>query len=161
MKINGEDVYLYSPFDIKRWSEEELESETSLLIKKYNPNADTMYELALNIEILANMNYLFGEMIARLTTEFELSKLDVDTTEDKAVYRLRNAWIGEGKTPSIDFFKAQASELVKEERARTYKKLEMLNRFKRAYSAFEEKINAIKKKMESIKYEEFGGTNGL
>lgn len=156
MQINGEEVYLYSPFDVKRWTNEEVERETGLLIKRYNPNADTMYQLALNVETLANINYLFGEMIARLEFEYGVLKEQVKQKEDKAVYTLRNEWHNE-RVPNIDYFKARASELVETERTRCLEKLEMLNRFKYAYKVYEEKINAVKKKMDSIKYEEFGG----
>lgn len=160
MLINGEKVYLYNPFDVKRWTDDEIEKEVSMLIREYDPEADTMYMIASNIEVLANINYLYGEMIARLTEDHAMSKLDVDVKEDQAFYKLRKSWVGDGKAPSIDYFKAQAREITKEDREKVMKKLEMISRFKYSYESYCEKINALKKKMDSIKYEEFGGVNG-
>ena len=160
MLINGEKVYLYSPFDVKRWTDQEIEKEVATLIKEYNPDADTMYLLSNNVEILANIQYLYGEMISRITHEYEMLKLQVGVMEDKAAHTLRSSWIGDGKAPAMSYFEAQARELAKDEREKMLMKYEMLTRFKFSYDSYEAKINAIKKKIESIRYEEFGGMNG-
>lgn len=159
MLINGEKVYLYSPFDVKRWTYEEIEKECGELNRQYNPNADTMYELSLNVETLSNICYLFGEIIARTNKEHAMKKLEVDAKENRMVYTLRNQW-DDGKAPAIKYFESQAAELVADERRKELELKEMCDRFKRAYEAYSEMINAIKKKMDSIKYEEFGGMHG-
>ena len=60
----------------------------------------------------------------------------------------------------MSYFEAQARELAKDEREKMLMKYEMLTRFKFSYDSYEAKINAIKKKIDSIRYEEFGGMNG-
>lgn len=80
-----EKLYLFNPFQIKSWSVEQIEKEVSELIKAYRKDGDTMYEMASNVEIMANITYLYGEMIARLTKEHSLQKLDTDAKENKQI----------------------------------------------------------------------------
>lgn len=159
MIINGEEVYLYSPFQVKRWTEEEIEKEVHILLKRYNSNADTMYTMSENIETIANINYLYGEMVSRLENELATLKLEADSEESKAIYLLRQEWIAENpkeKVPAMSYFEAKAETSVKEKRERQYRTKAMLSRFKYAYDSMEQKMNAIKKKQEAIKYEEWG-----
>lgn len=163
MIINGEKVYLYSPFQAKRWTEEEIELEVADLFKKYNPDADTMYLLSENIETIANINYLYGEMVSRLENELAMVKLEADSDESKAVYLYRREWVAENpkeKPPAMSYFEAKAEASVKEKREKQYKLKAMLSRFKYAYDSMEQKMNAIKKKQDAIKYEEWGNMNG-
>lgn len=158
MIIDGEKVYLFNPWQIKRWTDDEICAQVNELIRRYDPNADTMYELSMDIEIISDIQYLYGEMISRLTNEVATSKLANDSEEAKAVVRTRKNWIldnpGE-KAPAIGYFEAQASEIVREARNKQYDKNSDLTRFKYAYESMESKMNALKKKLESIKYEEF------
>ena len=55
----------------------------------------------------------------------------------------------------MSYFEAKASEFVKEDREKQFEIQSDLTRFKYAYDSIENKMNAIKKKMESIKFEEF------
>lgn len=157
MLINGEEVYLYNPFDVKRWTVEDIEKEVGILTKKYFKNPDSMYEYSNNIEILSNIMYLFGEMISRCNEEFALMKLDVDYEENKEKRDLRKQWIEttNEKAPAMEYFEAAAKVKVKEKRKATLDKKSQAERFRYAYDSYQEKINALKKKMESIKYEEF------
>ena len=158
MIIDGEKIYLFNPWQIKRWKEDEICAQVNELIKKYDPNADTMYQLSMDIEIISDIQYLYGEMISRLANEVATSKLRNDTAEAKAVVRLRKNWIldnpGE-KAPAMSYFEAQACESIQEERDKQNTASSDLTRFKYAYESMEAKMNALKKKLESIKYEEF------
>ncbi len=158
MIIGGEEVYLYSPFDVKRWTEEEIEKEVGALLKKYNPKANAMFEFADDIEILANIMYLYGEMVSRLENEYSIKKLEVDYLEAKEVRDLRKRWseTTSDKAPAMSYFEAEAKVKVKEERQKALDIQSQSRRFKYAYNSFEEKINALKKKMDAIKFEEFG-----
>ena len=158
MLINGEEVYLYNPFDVKRWTYEDIEKEVGMLVKKYNPNANAMFEYANNIEILSNIMYLFGEIISRCNEEYALMKLDVDYEENKEKKDLRKRWseTTSEKPPAMDYFEAEAKVKVKEKRQKTLDKKSQAERFRYSYDSYQEKINALKKKMESIKFEEFG-----
>ena len=79
-----EKTYLYNPFDVKLWSDEMIEKQVRQLLPRYKHDDDTMYGMASNVETLANIMYLFGEMIARLTKDYGLSKIDCDAKEKKA-----------------------------------------------------------------------------
>ena len=152
-----EKLYLFNPFQIKDWDDDQIKDQVNALITKYDNGADTMYQLSMNVEILANINYLYGEKIARLTKKLALKKLDTDSKEAKQVYFSRKEWAKENteKAPAMSYFEAKASEFVKEDREKQFEIQSDLTRFKYAYDSIENKMNAIKKKMESIKFEEF------
>lgn len=158
MIIGGEEVYLYSPFDVKRWTEDEIEKEVGKLYKQYNSSANSMYEYANNIEIIANIMYLYGEMVSRLNSEYAIKKLEVDYEEAKEVRDLRKQWseTTSEKAPAISYFESAAKVKLKEKRQNVLNIKSYADRFKYAYDSYEEKINALKKKMEAIKFEEFG-----
>lgn len=153
-----EKTYLYNPFDLKSWSDEQIGNQVKLLIPRYQADDTTMFGMAKNVETLANIMYLFGEMIARLTREYGLMKIDVDAKEKKQITVQRKLWVEENpndKVPAMSFFEAKAAEFVRDDKDKLMRKFEQLTRFKQAYESYEQIINAIKKKMEAIKYEEF------
>ena len=57
----------------------------------------------------------------------------------------------------MSYFQALASDFVKDKRVALAKKESDLKRFKIAYDSIEAKMNAVKKKMEAVRFEEFGG----
>lgn len=158
MIIDGEKVYLFNPWQIKRWTEDEICIQVNELIKLYNPEDDTMYGISRNIEIISDILYLYGEMIARLTDQVATIKLKTDSAEAKETVRTRKNWIvdhpGE-KAPAITYFEAEAKEIVQKERDAQNDLASDLTRFKYAYESMESKMNALKRKQDSIKYEEF------
>lgn len=147
-------TYLHNPFLLKNVSDEEISKTINELCKRYKPS-DLPYEVAYNIEIESDLLMLYGEMIARLTEEASLLKLDANAIEEKAIYQLRNDWekTNKGKAPAIDYFKAQASEISRFKRKEQMEKESMLKRFVRAYTSVESKQNALKKKLEAMKWE--------
>lgn len=158
MIIDGQKVYLFNPWQIKRWKDEEIQIQVIELIKLYDPENDTMYGTSKNIEIISDINYLYGEMISRLTNQVSHLKLENDTREAKEVVRTRKNWLKEHpgeKPPAMSYFESEAEEIVKESRDLQFEKNADLTRFKYAYESMGEKMNALKKKLESIKYEEF------
>ncbi len=155
----NEKLYLFNPFNIKNWENQQIKEQFDVLIEAYNTEANTIYELALNVENLANQNYLIGEMAARLEEEVLVTEEEVKNKENIQVYQKRDEWekTHEGKVPAMSYFQALASDFVKDERINLAKKKSDLKRFKIAYESIEAKMNAVKKKMEAVKYEEFGG----
>lgn len=155
----NEKLYLFNPWNIKEWENEAIKQQFDILITAYNCDASTPYEFASNIENLANQEYLIGEMIARLNEDTLLLKNEVDSMESKQIYIQRKQWqeTNADKPPAMSYFEAMASDYVKEDRVKYAKKKSDLERFKRAYDSIENKMNAVKKKMEAVKYEEFGG----
>ena len=154
----NEKLYLFNPFNIKEWSNEQVKEQLTMLIDKYETEAFTPYQYALNIENLANQMYLIGEMIARLHEAFYINKAELENEESLQVYKQRDSWekTHEGKAPAMSYFQALASDFVKEKRLELAKLESDLKRFKIAYDSIEAKMNAVKKKMEAVKYEEFG-----
>lgn len=153
----NKELYLFNPFQIKTKTEKELKDIYEDVYKNLIEEPNSMYEYAHNIEVYSNLNYISGEIIARLQKDvIELkTKIKIDTaivqTEE------RKNWNTEidGKPPAISYFEALATRFSKENINRLADKECSLTRFKNAYKSTEEKINALKKKMESIRYEEF------
>lgn len=152
-----EELYLFNPFRIKSKTEIELKDIYEKIYKELKEEPNTMYEYAHNIEIYSNLNYLVGEIIARLQKDvIELkTKIKIDTAITQT--EERKNWNSEvdGKPPAISYFEALATRFSREDINSLADKECSLSRFKNAYKSIEEKINALKKKMESIKYEEF------
>lgn len=152
-----EKLYLFNPFNIKDVTDNELKDMYSEVFKQLLDEPNTMFEYSHNVEVYSNLEYIIGEVIARLTKEtIELkTKIKIDTA--KNTVETRNRWkeISNDKPPAMSYFEAVATEISKEDINRLAFKECSLARFKNAYKSTEEKINALKRKMESIKYEEF------
>lgn len=152
-----EELYLFNPFRIKSKTEIELKDIYEKIYKELKEEPNTMYEYAHNIEIYSNLNYLVGEIIARLQKDvIELkTKIKIDTAITQT--EERKNWNSEidGKPPAISYFEALATRFSQKDINSLADKECSLSRFKNAYKSIEEKINALKKKMESIKFEEF------
>ena len=158
MYEENEKLYLYNPFDVADWSDTQIKKQVEALIPRYNSKDDTMYGMARNVETLANIIYLFGEMIARITREYGLMKIDCEAKTKKQITIERNNWVVENpskKVPAMSFFEAKAEEFARNDKEMMMRKYEQLTRFKQAYQSYEQIINAIKKKMDAVKYEEF------
>ena len=115
-----------------------------------------MYDYAQNIEVYSNLEYIVGEIIARLQRDvIELkTKIKIDTAINQT--EERKNWNNDyGKPPAIAYFEALATKLSQDDIKLLTNKECSLARFKNAYNSIEEKINAIKKKMDAIRFEEF------
>lgn len=149
--------YLFNPFQIKRLNEVQLKDMYDEVFKELLDECNTMYEYSHNIEVYSNLNYIIGEIIARLTKDIiELkTKIQIDTAINMT--EERKQWDKElyGKPPAISYFEALATRISKDDINLLADKECSLRRFKNAYQTIEEKINALKKRSESIKYEEF------
>ena len=148
--------YLFNPFMIKDVPNSKLQEMYQETYKQLVEEPNTMYDYAHNIEVYANMMYICGECIARFTREIiELkTKIQIDTAVNQVEERKR--WdMSNGKAPAISYFEALATRMSKEDINKLADKECFLKRFKNAYDSIETKMNALKKKLESIKYEEF------
>lgn len=152
-----EKLYLFNPFNIKNWENMQIKEQLDLLIDKYDTEASTPYQYALNIENLANQLYLIGEMIARLYEDVNIAKADTINEENLQIYKQRDTYerTHDGKPPAMSYFQALASDFVKDKRISLAKKESDLKRFKIAYESIEAKMNAVKKKLEAVRMEEF------
>ena len=153
----NEKLYLFNPFFIKEADEKELQELYNNVFNQLIKEPNTMYEFAKNIEVYANLMYICGEIIARLTEDIINLKTNIEI--DKAIVMVdeRKSWNVEqdGKQPAMAYFEALGTRFCKDKIQLLAKKEKSLRRFKNAYNSLEAKMNAIKKQMESIKYEEF------
>ena len=150
----NEKLYLFNPFNIKNVDNKELKKMYSEVFNQLLDNPNTMYEYSHNVEVYSNLNYIIGEVIARLTKDvLELKtkiKIDtaINTTEERKIWN-------DGKPPAMSYFEGIATRRSQNDINGLADKECSLARFKNAYKSTEEKINALKRKMESIKFEEF------
>lgn len=155
----NEKQYLFNPFRIKDVPSTKLQEMYQETYNKLIEEPNTMYEYAHNIEVYSNLMYICGECIARFTREIiELkTKIQIDTAVNQT--NERKNWNSDidGKPPAIAYFEALATRMSKDDISKLADKECFLKRFKNAYDTLETKTNALKKKMESIKYEEFNG----
>lgn len=153
--MNFEKLYLFNPFTIQNAESEKIAETYSNLQNALAIETDTGFNISKNIELYANMNYLIGEMIARLQKEYDTLKTEISIAENKQIYMQRKQWqeTNVEKAPAMSYFEAMAKEYVKEEIKKLADLGARLFRFKKAYESIESKQNALKKKLEVIRYE--------
>ena len=153
----NKELYLFNPFQIKKKEEKELKDIYEAVYNELIDEPNTMYEFSQNIEVYSNLNYIIGEIIARLQKDvLELkTKIKIDTaicqTEERKKWNVEEY----GKAPAISYFEALATRFSRDDINRLADKECSLRRFQNAYNSTEEKINALKKKMEAVRYETF------
>ena len=153
--MDFEKLYMFNPFTIQRADSQKIADTYIKLQDELKNDADTGFEISKNIEIYANMNYLIGEMIARLQQEYDTLKTDISIAENKQIYMQRKQWqeTQSEKPPAMSYFEAMAKEFVKEDSKKLAELGSRLFRFKKAYESIDSKQNALKKKIEAIRYE--------
>lgn len=150
----NEKLYLFNPFNIKNVKDIELKNMYNEVFNQLLDEPNSMFEYSHNVEVYSNLEYILGEVIARLTRDvIELkTKIKIDTAINTTEERKR--W-GDGKPPAMSYFEGIATRISQNDINGLADKECSLARFKNAYKSTEEKINALKRKMESIKFEEF------
>ena len=153
--MNFEKLYLFNPFTIQNAESEKIAETYTNLQNALAIETDTGFNISKNIELYTNMNYLIGEMIARLQKEYDTLKTEISIAENKQIYMQRKQWqeTNTEKAPAMSYFEAMAKEYVKEESKKLADLGARLFRFKKAYESIESKQNALKKKLEVIRYE--------
>lgn len=150
-------LYLFNPFEIKKKSELELKELYEIVYNELLEECNTMYEYAHNIEVYSNLNYIVGEIVARLQKDvIELkTKIKIDTAITQTEERKKWNTQRDGKPPAISYFEALSTRFSQDDINKLADKECSLSRFKNAYKSIEEKINALKKKMDAVRFEEF------
>lgn len=151
-------LYMFNPFRINEWTDEEVQKQFEILLGQYDHEAEIVSLMARNVEVLANQMYLMGEMIARYSERVSNLKLEVKVKSALIIQEERNNWarISKSKIPAMTYFESVADSKLMEERRQLIDCETRLTRFKYAYNATEERMNAQKKKIEAFKFEEFG-----
>lgn len=110
-----EKLYMFNPFTIQNADSQKIADTYTKLQNELIENPNTGFEISKNIEIYANMNYLIGEMIARLQQEYDTLKTDISIQENKQIYMQRKQWqeTQKEKPPAMSYFEAMAKEFDK------------------------------------------------
>ena len=150
-----EKLYMFNPFAIQNADSTQIAKTYENLQKEIKDNPETGYDITRNIELYANMNYLIGEMIARIQEQYDLLKAEISIAENKQIYMQRKQWqeTQTEKAPAMSYFEAMAKEFVKEDSKKLAELGSRLFRFKKAYESIDSKQNALKKRIEVIRYE--------
>ena len=150
-----EKLDMFNPFTIQNADSKDIADTYIKLQSMLVDNADTGFLISKNIEIYSNMNYLIGEMIARIQQEYDMLKTEISIKENKEVYMQRKQWQETRieKPPAMSFFEAMSKEYVKEDSKKLAELGARLFRFKKAYESIDSKQNALKKRIEAIRYE--------
>jgi len=150
-----EKSYMFNPFRISEATDELIINTYTNIQNTLAVDPDTGFEIASNIERYANMNYLLGEMIARYKEKYNELKNSISIQESKQVYVQRKQWLetNDEKAPAMSYFEAMAKEFVKDDLIELGRMDSCLDRFKNASNSITEKQNALKKKLEIMRYE--------
>ena len=146
---------MFNPFRISQASDEAIINSYTNIQNSLAVDPETGFEIATNIERYANMGYLLGEMIARYKEQYNNLKSSITIQKSKQIYKQRDIWIREHneKAPAMSYFEALAEEFVQKETAELGQMDSNIDRFKNALSSITEKQNALKKKLEIMRYE--------
>lgn len=150
--------YLYNPFIIKKADPNEIRDLYNKVFDELLEEPNTMYEYAHNIEVYSNLNYIVGEIIARLTKDLIEIKTKIEINKAIRCVDERKQWNTErdGKQPAMSYFEALATRFCEEDIKTLAQKESDLRRYKNAYTSTEEKLNALKKRLDAIKFESVG-----
>lgn len=153
-----EKMYLFNPFLIKNVDNNELRNIYNQVYKDLLEDPNTMYEYSHNIEVYSNLNYIIGEIIARLTKDLIELKAEIQIKSAIKCVEERKSWNVErdGKQPAMAYFEALGIKFCEDKIKLQADKECSLKRFKNAYQSIEEKINSLKKRLDAIKFEEIG-----
>lgn len=141
---------IYNPFEISRVSEEELVKQVKILVNRCNENEKDAIDFTQVVLDLTDVLYIYGELYARAQKDYSLKKYTNNTTETSLAYKLKSE--SNEKMP-ISYFNNLAQEKMLDDRKKEYELQLTTTRLKLAYDATQEKINAVKKKIDSLKYE--------
>nr|DAY98632.1 MAG TPA: hypothetical protein [Caudoviricetes sp.] len=159
MLIDGQNVYMFNPFDMANWTEEEIKNQMDYFISCINNNTDVPYEIAKNIENISNQLFLIGECIARYTKERNKLKDEISAKAKVEAYLARDEYQNKNpnaKMPAMAYFEGIAEQKLLGDR-NTLAELDCkLTRFKNAYNSAENICNSWKKLLEAIRYENGG-----
>lgn len=157
--MNLQKKYMFNPFNIVKADMDSITTTYMELTKNLIDDPNTLYEYANNIECLANINYILGEMLARNKKKLVSAKNDLKIKEAEALIQARKQYMidnpNEKKLPSVSHFQAIALSQVKKEYIDLADIEGDLARFKNAFETNEQLQNALKKKLDAIKWEEF------
>jgi hypothetical protein len=153
-----ETLFRFNPFTIAEWSPEQVKQQYDIFAQELVGD-DTQMVLANDIDVYANMGYLIGEMIARYSKDVSNMEATLKVNIANTIYRERNQYVEEHKNekaPAMSYFENRALSQYLEETKVLNEKEAFLKRFKYAYDSIQDKQNALKKKLDSVRFDLLG-----
>lgn len=140
----------YTPFNINAVTDKTLVEQIGYLIDACDENVDTPYELSENVVKLTDVLYIYGELYARAQKDYALTKFQNSSEETLLAHKLKTE--SNEKMP-VGYFNALAQQQLLDKKKDEFDLQLNMSRLKYAYDATQEKINAIKKKIDASKYD--------
>lgn len=141
---------IFNPFDVCKLPDEILVEQIKNSINKCNDEADSVAGMSENLMNLTDVLYIYGELLTRAQRDYSLLKYQNNTEEIQLAGKLKKE---STEKQTATYFNAMAQQLMLEKRTKEFDLQQNVTRLKYAYDATQEKINAIKKKMDASKYE--------
>lgn len=149
-----ETLFRFNPFNIKEqpddWIVAQYTAQEESLMFDDSPSA-----LAHDIDVYANMNYLIGEMIARYSLLVSIADAELKVNLSNMTYKQRDQYVAThaDKPPAMSYFENVALSLYLKENIELSRMESVLKRYKIAYESIEAKQNALKKKLDAIRFD--------
>ena len=140
----------YNPFDISKYTDEQLVKHIEKLLKECDDTSENATDLAEDVLRLSDVLYIYGELQTRTSKEYSLVKYQNGIKEIKLAHELKSK---SDEKAAASYFSALAQEQMVIDYMRETELKANVDRYKLAYDATQEKINAIKKKIDSKRYE--------
>jgi len=150
-------LFRFNPFTIAEWSNNQVKEQYDVFANELVDD-DTQMVLANNIDLYANMGYLIGEMIARYSEDVANMEAKLKSNVSNQIYKLREQWLKDSadKPPAMSYFENKANSMYLDETMELNTKEAFLKRFKYAYDSIQDKQNALKKKLDSVRFDLLG-----
>jgi len=147
-------LFRFNPFTVAEWSNDQIKEQYDVFAKNLM-EGDSPMELSTNIDLYANMGYLIGEMIARYSRDVDDMEAQLKVDIANTISKERIQWLKDNadKPPAMSFFENRALSMNLIAMKDLNEKEAFRKRFKYAYDSIQDKQNALKKKLESVRYE--------
>lgn len=140
----------YNPYEISKYSDKQLVDQIKKIIDQCDDTKDSVSALTDDVMRLTDVLYIYGELYTRAQKEYSLLKYENGIEETQIAYKKKAE--SKEKFPITYFNTLAQQEMLDKKKSEIDLQLNV-NRLKYAYDATQEKINALKKKIESKKYE--------
>ena len=140
----------YNPFNLQKMSNIELVQNADTLINKCDDEADTEYQLSQNVLYLTDVLFIYAELVSRYQQDYNFAKYQNDIQETKISCELKQN--STEKRP-VSYYNMLAQEQMLPIRKEEFNMQRRYNEMKLSLDATKEKINGIKKQIDSIRSE--------
>lgn len=152
--MNNEKLYRFNPFTIQKQTDSEVIEQFTIFSNSLT-FGDEPTNLAYDIDLYANMCYLLGEMVARYSVIVANAEAKLKSTMAINVYKERDGWnkLSTEKIPAMSYFENKVLAMYLDENVALNEQEGLLKRYKYAYESFQDKQNALKKKLDAVRFD--------